>query len=53
LALTGHKLDALACGVISSKLKIANCWYLRSSGFDENEFSKGVSNTKYYEISIR
>lgn len=53
LALTGHKIDALACGIISSKFKIANCWYLRSSSFDENEFSQGVADTKYYEISIK
>lgn len=50
--LTGNKIDTLAYGIIASKFQISDCWYLRTSEFDSEEFSEGVSDTKFYEISI-
>ena len=53
LGLTGSKLHAVACAVGSAALKISQCWYIRPRAFDPERFTKGVGETKCFEISLR
>jgi len=52
LALTGSKLQATAAGALAACFKVAQCWYVRPQEFDLNRFTKGVGETKFYEITI-
>nr|WP_299486245.1 hypothetical protein [uncultured Allomuricauda sp.] len=51
IALTGSKRHAVACAVIASEYKIANCWYMAPGKWDTERFSKGVGETEYFYIS--
>lgn len=52
LALTGSKLQAVACGAISAAVKVSQCWYVRPRRFDLKRFTLGVGDSLYYEISL-
>jgi hypothetical protein len=52
LALTGSKLQATAAGALAACFKVAQCWYVRPQEFDLNRFTKGVGETKFYEITV-
>jgi hypothetical protein len=52
LALTGSKLQAVACAVISASVKVSQCWYVRPLRFDPQRFTIGVGDSFYYEISL-
>lgn len=49
--LTGSKMQAVAAAALSTQLKIAQCWYVKPSGFDPERFSIGSGETQYFEIS--
>ncbi len=53
LALTGSKLQAVACAAVSAAVKISQCWYVHAQQFDINRFTKGSGPTTFYEISIQ
>jgi hypothetical protein len=52
LALTGSKIQAVACAVISAFVKVSQCWYVRPQRFDPKRFTIGVGDSFYYEISL-
>ncbi len=51
--LTGSKLQAVACAAASAAFKVSQCWYLRPGKFDPERFTKGVGETRYYEICLQ
>ena len=53
LALTGSKLQATAAAALAACFKVAQCWYVRPQEFDLNRFTKGVGETKFYEITVQ
>jgi hypothetical protein len=53
LALTGSKLQATAAATLAACFKVAQCWYVRPQEFDQNRFTKGVGETKFYEITVQ
>lgn len=53
LALTGSKIQGVACAVLSSVVRIANCIYVSPREFDTGRFTKGVSRTSIFEIAVR
>ena len=52
LGLTGSKLQAVACAVISVIFKISQCWYLRPKRFDPQRFTTGVGMTRFFSVSV-
>lgn len=52
IALTGSKLQTVACAAISSIFKISHCWYVKPVIWDAERFSVGVGSKMYYSISI-
>lgn len=52
MGLTGSKTQAIAFGALSATLKIAQCWYIEPAGFDPDRFSKGVGETRHFEITL-
>lgn len=52
LGLTGSKLQAVACAIVTSTTKVSQCWYVRPRSFDLKRFTKGFRESKYYEISF-
>ncbi|HEX8495327.1 MAG TPA: hypothetical protein VF658_21120 [Pyrinomonadaceae bacterium] len=52
LALTGSKLQAVACAAMSVAVKVAQCWYVRPLQFDVNRFTIGVGESAYFEVSL-
>jgi tRNA A-37 threonylcarbamoyl transferase component Bud32 len=52
LALTGSKLQAVACAAMSVAVKVAQCWYVRPLQFDVNRFTIGVGDSAYFEVSL-
>jgi serine/threonine protein kinase len=52
LALTGSKLQAVACAAVAAALKISQCWYVHAQMFDPKRFTLGSGQTTYYEIGI-
>jgi len=52
LALTGSKLQAVACAAMSVAVKVAQCWYVRPLQFDVNRFTMGVGDSSYFEVSL-
>jgi serine/threonine protein kinase len=53
LALTGSKLQAVACAALSDAVKVSQCWYVRPQSYDINKFTIGVGQSKFYEVSIK
>ncbi|MEO6733163.1 MAG: hypothetical protein ABIN01_18200 [Ferruginibacter sp.] len=51
-ALTGSKLQTVACATISAAFKISHGWYVKPSKWDVNEFSNGIGNSIYFKIQI-
>ena len=52
IALTGSKLQAMVCSALSAAVKISQCWYIGPRAFDPERFSKGVGETRYFDISL-
>ena len=52
LGLTGSKLQAVACAIVSVIFKVSQCWYLRPKRFDPQRFTTGVGATRFYRISL-
>lgn len=50
IALTGTKLQTVACAIISSIFKVSQCWYVQPSEWDINRFTMGVKETTVYKI---
>ena len=50
-ALTGSKIHAVACGALSSAVKLAQVWYVRPKSFDIGRFSVGVGATHAFHIT--
>jgi|SRR5579859_111570 len=53
LALTGSKLQATTAAALAACFKVAQCWYVRPQEFDLKRFTKGVGETRFYEISVQ
>lgn len=51
IALTGTKLQALACAALGSVEKVSQFWYVEPSEFDKDNFSKGAKDTLYYQLT--
>ncbi len=52
LALTGSKLQAVACAVMSASVKVSQCWYVSPLRFDPERFTIGVGDSFYYQLSL-
>lgn len=52
LALTGSKLQALACAILSAQFKINECWYVVPHNYDKERFTKGTRNTSIFRIEL-
>lgn len=52
LGLTGSKLQAVACAILSSRRKIAQAWYLSPKEFDAKRFSSGVGPIRIFDIRL-
>ena len=50
LGLTGSKLQAVACAILSASLKLSQCWYVAPARFDVSRFTTGVGASAYWEI---
>ena len=48
--LTGSKMQAVACAAISVVCKVAHCWYVSPKEFDSKRFTKGIGESRYFEI---
>jgi hypothetical protein len=48
--LTGSKMQAVACAVVSVVCKIAQCWYVSPQEFDPKRFTKGIGESRYFKI---
>ncbi len=53
LALTGSKIQAVACGILAATRKIAQCWYVKPAAFDPIRFTKGAGDTKFFFVEIQ
>ena len=53
IGLTGSKLHCVACAAASSVYKFSQCWYVRPDRFDPNRFTRGVGDTRYFEITLK
>jgi hypothetical protein len=52
IGLTGSKLQAVASAIVSAIFKFSQCWYVRPQEFDSKRFTKGVGETRYFEILL-
>lgn len=52
VGLTGSKIQAVACAVVSAIFKFSQGWYVRPKEFDSQRFTKGVGKTNFFEISL-
>lgn len=52
IALSGSKLQTVACAALSVAYKLSQCWYVQPSKYDIGKFTTGTGDTKFYEISI-
>lgn len=50
IAITGNKLQTVACAAICSTFKVNQCWYLQPAEWDSKRFTKGAKATKIYSI---
>ena len=50
ISLTGSKMQTVAAAVLSSVCKVSQCWYIKPSKFDTKHFTKGVGDTRCYQI---
>lgn len=51
IALTGTKLQTVACAVISSVFKISQCWYVQPAEWDTTRFTLGTGDTTIFKIT--
>ena len=51
LALTGSKMQAVACAALSSSVKLGQCWYVRPDDFDTSRFSRGTGETDVFDLT--
>ena len=51
IAITGNKLQTVACAAICSTFKVNQCWYLQPDEWDSKRFTKGAKETKVYSIT--
>jgi len=52
LALTGSKLQGVACAAVSAAVKISDCLYVSPKTFDKDRFTKGIGRTALYKVSL-
>ena len=52
VALTGSKIQAVACATLSVANKVSQCWYVKPKKFAPERFTKGLGKSKYFEITI-
>jgi len=52
LGLTGSKIQAVACSVLSASLKVAQCYYVEPKDFNPIKFTAGVGPTSFYKITL-
>jgi hypothetical protein len=52
LGLTGSKMQAVACAILSARRRIAQAWYLSPREFDEKRFSSGVGQIGLFDIRL-
>lgn len=52
LALTGSKLQGVAAAAVSAAVKMSDCLYVSPKTFDKDRFTKGVSTTSVFKISL-
>jgi serine/threonine protein kinase len=50
IALTGGKLETIACAIAGACLPINKVLYVKPAAFDPSNFSKGIGATNLYEI---
>lgn len=48
LGLTGSKMHAVACAAASTAFKLGQVWYVAPQSFDQERFTKGVGQTRYF-----
>lgn len=51
LGLTGSKMQAVAVAILSSVRKVSQAWYVSPREFDANKFSRGIGQTRIFEIT--
>ena len=52
LALTGSKLQGVACAAISAAVKTSECLYVSPKSFDKDRFTKGFAKTSVYRLTL-
>lgn len=50
IALTGSKMQTVACAAICATFKVNQCWYLQPFEWDPNRFTKGAGETSVFSI---
>lgn len=51
IGLTGGKLDTVASAVFCSRYPVNTVWYVRPDKFDQEKFSLGARETRFFKIS--
>ena len=51
--LTGSKMHTVASAAISAVYKVSQCWYIGPREFDEERFTRGVRDTRFFKITLR
>ena len=51
IAITGSKLQTVACAAICATYKVNQCWYLQPFKWDPNKFTQGFAKTQLYSIT--
>lgn len=52
LALTGSKLNAVACALVASALPVSTCWYVAPDSYDAQRFTHGVGESRLFELRL-
>lgn len=50
IAITGSKLQTVACAAICATYRVNQCWYVQPNEWDAKRFTKGVGDTTLYTI---
>nr|WP_320037611.1 AarF/UbiB family protein [uncultured Bacteroides sp.] len=51
IAITGNKLQTVACAAICATYKVNQCWYLQPTEWDSKRFTQGYGDTQLYSIN--
>lgn len=51
IALTGTKLQTVACAAICATFKVNQCWYVQPAEWDSKRFTTGTGKTKLFSIA--